>query len=122
VCRFLVYVLLIVACVTEPLFGQFIRGPRGGCYTITASGTKRYVDRSLCGSEPPRGSAAAAGSSRSGLSDAASANDRSKGPEYIRGPKGGCYTLTVSGSKRYVDRSMCEGTPTEPKRRRAAMQ
>lgn len=24
------------------------RGPRGGCYTFTASGNKRYVDRSLC--------------------------------------------------------------------------
>jgi hypothetical protein len=24
------------------------RGPRGGCYTYTASGNKRYVDRSLC--------------------------------------------------------------------------
>ena len=23
-------------------------GPRGGCYTITASGSKRYVDKSLC--------------------------------------------------------------------------
>jgi endonuclease YncB( thermonuclease family) len=26
----------------------YIRGPRGGCYTITSSGRKRYVDRSLC--------------------------------------------------------------------------
>jgi hypothetical protein len=26
----------------------FIRGPRGGCYTLSASGRKRYVDRSLC--------------------------------------------------------------------------
>ena len=26
----------------------FIRGPRGGCYTISANGNKRYVDRSLC--------------------------------------------------------------------------
>ncbi len=25
-----------------------IRGPRGGCYTLTRSGNKRYVDRSLC--------------------------------------------------------------------------
>ncbi|MGQ2965853.1 MAG: hypothetical protein ACT6QL_08510 [Methylophilus sp.] len=27
---------------------RFIRGPRGGCYTYSASGNKRYVDRSLC--------------------------------------------------------------------------
>ena len=27
---------------------QYIRGPRGGCYYITGSGRKQYVDRSLC--------------------------------------------------------------------------
>lgn len=27
----------------------YIRGPRGGCYYITGSGNKQYVDRSLCG-------------------------------------------------------------------------
>ncbi|AQG78450.1 hypothetical protein AWR27_03305 [Spirosoma montaniterrae] len=27
---------------------QYYRGPRGGCYYITASGRKQYVDRSLC--------------------------------------------------------------------------
>ncbi|HEV7990703.1 MAG TPA: SH3 domain-containing protein [Gemmatimonadaceae bacterium] len=26
----------------------FFRGPRGGCYTLSAGGNKRYVDRSLC--------------------------------------------------------------------------
>jgi uncharacterized protein YraI len=26
----------------------YYRGPRGGCYTYTSSGRKRYVDRSLC--------------------------------------------------------------------------
>ncbi|HEX8363643.1 MAG TPA: SH3 domain-containing protein [Longimicrobium sp.] len=28
-------------------------------------------------------------------------------PGYYRGPRGGCYTYTASGKKRYVDRSMC---------------
>lgn len=27
---------------------SYIRGPRGGCYTYSGSGRKRYVDRSLC--------------------------------------------------------------------------
>lgn len=27
---------------------QYITGPRGGCYTISSSGRKRYVDRSMC--------------------------------------------------------------------------
>ena len=26
----------------------YYRGPRGGCYTYSSSGRKRYVDRSLC--------------------------------------------------------------------------
>jgi uncharacterized membrane protein len=26
----------------------YYTGPRGGCYTYSASGRKRYVDRSLC--------------------------------------------------------------------------
>ncbi len=28
--------------------------------------------------------------------------------EYHRGPRGGCYTRTASGGKRYVDRSYCD--------------
>ena len=27
----------------------YIRGPKGGCYTFTAAGRKKYVDHSLCG-------------------------------------------------------------------------
>jgi len=36
---------------TQPVYSPgsgYIRGPRGGCYTYTKSGNKRYVDRSLC--------------------------------------------------------------------------
>ena len=29
--------------------GKYTLGPRGGCYYITASGSKMYVDKSLCG-------------------------------------------------------------------------
>ena len=28
-------------------------------------------------------------------------------PDYIRGPRGGCYYISASGRKVYVDRSMC---------------
>lgn len=28
--------------------GRYIRGPRGGCYYLSGSGRKVYVDRSLC--------------------------------------------------------------------------
>jgi RNase adaptor protein for sRNA GlmZ degradation len=27
---------------------SYMRGPRGGCYTFSSSGRKRYVDRSIC--------------------------------------------------------------------------
>lgn len=30
-------------------------------------------------------------------------------PGYTRGPKGGCYTMTASGRKKYVDHSFCGG-------------
>lgn len=33
---------------STPTSGGYIRGPRGGCYTYSASGNKRYVARSLC--------------------------------------------------------------------------
>lgn len=32
----------------SPSNTNYIRGPRGGCYTFSKSGNKRYVDRSLC--------------------------------------------------------------------------
>lgn len=32
----------------KPSNSNYIRGPRGGCYTYSSSGRKRYVDRSLC--------------------------------------------------------------------------
>lgn len=47
---------LLLAVLLEGLaIGQYITGPRGGCYTITRSGAKRYVDRSLCQQTPTGG-------------------------------------------------------------------
>jgi len=34
--------------VSRTVSGGYIRGPRGGCYYISGSGRKMYVDRSLC--------------------------------------------------------------------------
>jgi len=61
-------------------------GSRGGCYYISDSGSKTYVDRSFCGG---------------------STESRSIPKGYIRGPRGGCYYINSSGSKTYVDRSLC---------------
>jgi len=33
---------------SNPSSNGYIRGPRGGCYTFSKTGNKRYVDRSLC--------------------------------------------------------------------------
>lgn len=48
--------------------GDYILGPRGGCYYITSGGNRQYVDRSLCSSSYsaiPSGSYRALSSSRS---------------------------------------------------------
>jgi hypothetical protein len=37
----------------------------------------------------------------------APANSNSLSSGYIRGPRGGCYTYSKSGRKKYVDRSLC---------------
>jgi hypothetical protein len=34
--------------VVRPPDPRFFRGPRGACYTLSAGGAKRYVDRSHC--------------------------------------------------------------------------
>lgn len=39
----------------------------------------------------------------------AKVSDEASAPKnYVRGPMGGCFYLTASGGKRYVDRSMCK--------------
>jgi len=93
---------LFIAWIVFAMFGlmvsaaqaQYIRGPRGGCYTITKSGNKRYVDRSLCNGKSNEPVAPTANSTRA--------------HKYITGPRGGCYYITPSGGKQYVDRSMCK--------------
>ena len=38
----------IVPNITRPESNGYIRGPRGGCYYLSGSGRKVYVDRGLC--------------------------------------------------------------------------
>jgi hypothetical protein len=82
---------LFALLISLPTQAQYVRGPRGGCYTVTKSGTKRYVDRSMC--------------------DGKGASEKSSPPsskKYITGPRGGCYYVTASGRKQYVDHSLCQ--------------
>ncbi|MEZ5401337.1 MAG: hypothetical protein R2729_16830 [Bryobacteraceae bacterium] len=48
--RRLIAFVFVCSLVAE---AQYYTGPRGGCYTISSSGRKRYVDRSMCGSPDP---------------------------------------------------------------------
>lgn len=74
----------------------------------TAGGAREgYVYRAsgLVRSSPPSASPpGTASSGTSGGGGRSSAADRG----YYLGPRGGCYTYTSSGRKRYVDRSYCD--------------
>lgn len=152
-------------------FGQYVTGPRGGCYTITRSGAKRYVDRSLCQQSlpgtpansrvvgassneqpkvlyirltddqgrcfelykdwswaivdsircdspgasapshgvavPPVNAGRPVESSQTG-SSTNTGSGQGTIPQYMTGPRGGCYTVTPNGRKKYVPRSNCK--------------
>ena len=88
--------------------GEMVRlGPkdsRGWAPMYDAAGTRQgYVFRAsrLVQAAPPSTSAP---SSRSTGSTRASSRSSSG---YYTGPRGGCYTYSASGRKRYVDRSYC---------------
>jgi hypothetical protein len=110
--RNIVCVTLTILLLNSFAEAQFITGPKGGCYTISASGNKRYVDRSLCSGSTISDTRQQESNSRltrststnAQISAAAAAPSSSP---FIRGPRGGCYTFSASGSKRYVDRSLC---------------
>lgn len=154
------FALLLGASLVSPAISQYIRGPRGGCYVITQSGAKRYVDRSLCESTstPPaalggsvgrqeggpakilharisgaegqcfelyrdgtwaavreslcesqsRRATVSSGSGRQSKTPSSSGVLRDGSSPYMTGPRGGCYTITSSGRKRYVPRSYCQ--------------
>lgn len=106
-------------------------GPKGGCYELTKSGSKRSVDRGFCNSAPatraeipstvpakqqptmPEPSRAStpdqlpAEAQRTIQPRATNAERNQNGHTYITGPRGGCYYVTASGRKQYVDHSMC---------------
>jgi hypothetical protein len=88
--------------------GGYTLGPKGGCYTVTASGRKKYVDRSLCAGGD-RGATEirrfGGDTSGAGTPPRLGAGSASR---YHRGPRGGCYTYTAAGNKKYVDRSLCQ--------------
>jgi hypothetical protein len=87
---------------------------------VTKNGGKKSVNRSLC-AQSTATPAAQAAKSDAGTGRQADARERPapaptpgetkvvKGNRtYVKGPKGGCYYVTSSGRKEYVDRAMCQ--------------
>lgn len=74
-------------------------GPRGGRYTISASGRKNYQPK-----PPDPASAVPAPASRQPTAD----------PQIHLGPRGGCYTLGRTGRKNYLPHERCPQEPPTP--------
>lgn len=94
-------------------------GSRGGCYYLTESGKKSYVDKKFCENAAPASNSTdklkeetkpiPAQPSKSVDERPAVKSGNSDGRTYIRGSRGGCYYLTESGKKVYVsDKSLCQ--------------
>jgi hypothetical protein len=115
--RYLLFIILFLASLSSHAQSRtYITGPKGGCYYINKNGNKTYVDRSLCGQQTN-------GEVRAVVEEKADTvklqnhvyettekkESNSSGTRtYIRGPRGGCYYISKSGSKVYVDRSLCD--------------
>lgn len=64
----------LIACTVLLAQGPYVRGPRGGCYETTRSGSKKSVDRALCDPKPaPKG--------ESNRAPAAKSDSRERRPE-----------------------------------------
>lgn len=80
---------------------EYLKGSKGGCYYLTDSGKKKYVDRSFCDS------ASDTNTTKDTPTTAPTGKSDDSGRTYVRGSRGGCYYLNGSGKKVYVDRSLC---------------
>jgi endonuclease G len=101
----------------------YMLGSRGGCYYLTESGNKTYVDKKYCENLPGASTDKKDDKSEQKSEDKTEDSDKSDdkksdsnsskpsadGRTYIKGSRGGCYYLTESGRKVYVkDKSLCE--------------
>jgi endonuclease G len=107
---------------------KYLLGEKGGCYYLTESGKKSYVDKKFCegvstspenksDSKPEIKSETKSGNKTDSPKTPAKKSS-SKEREYLTGTRGGCYYLTESGEKKYVDKKYCsevkESTSDEP--------
>ncbi len=77
-------------------------GPKGGCYYISKSGKKQYVDRSCCNSLGIIGNS-------NKVSSSGNSGDCGfyKNKPLTKGSKGGCYYINRNGNKTYVEKHLC---------------
>lgn len=84
-------------------------GSRGGCYYLSPSGKKNYVDKKFC----QNSSSSNTSNNSNNSSNSNTTNNSSNGSttptdsKYIKGSKGGCYYINSKGKKTYVDREKC---------------
>jgi hypothetical protein len=91
----------------------YMLGPKGGCYYLTASGNKKYVDQKFC----QTGSSAGSIEEKKPVPEQSKTSPESKPPAsksnsdwrtYIKGERGGCYYISSSGKKVYVkNKELC---------------
>ena len=82
---------------------KYFKGKRGGCYYLTKSGRKSYVDKSSCGED----SASTDSTNSNESTPEKKTKTSSSGRTYIQGKRGGCYYINSKGKKSYVSRSKC---------------
>jgi uncharacterized protein YraI len=73
--------------------------------SVTYARTDGYVAKSFLAANAPRAKASTKAKTSTTKSPTRRASAESRG--YYTGPRGGCYTYSASGRKRYVDRSYC---------------
>lgn len=102
---------------------EYQLGPRGGCYYLTESGAKKYVDKKHCSEvkdstaqpavrekkepEPKDNEPKKENEPTEPESKPAEKPVSKDGRTYIKGSRGGCYYINSSGKKIYVDRGLC---------------
>jgi hypothetical protein len=85
----------------------YYSGPKGGCYYINKNGNKTYVSKTCCGGIDKTHSLNLAKSSLNSTSTSDNACQY-KGKLLFVGPKGGCYYITPSGNKKYIEHIFCK--------------
>ena len=104
----LIYIAREAKWLKREYIGQKKTTTQGGCYYLTASGNKKYVDKSFCSEVKDQPVEPETTKPKESEKKPAEKKD-SSGREYIKGSRGGCYYMSESGEKVYVkDKRLCD--------------